>query len=145
MAKVRTKLFRKLGNGYIGVANGRHTKPLHHVVAQLALGKPLPRGTIVHHIDGDKRNNFTCNLLICPTQAYHLLIHQRTRALAESGHADWRKCKYCSQWDAPSNLLIYSAGKRGQNVFHRACHLPKLRAAYRKRKARSLAQQETAS
>lgn len=53
----------------------------HHVlVAERALGKHLPKGAIVHHVDGDTRNNTPSNLVICQNQAYHCLLHKLARA-----------------------------------------------------------------
>lgn len=48
----------------------------HIAIAEQTLGRPLNRGEVVHHIDGDPLNNARTNLLIC-TQAYHALIHAR--------------------------------------------------------------------
>lgn len=51
--------------------NGRHE---HRVVAEGALGRPLARGEVVHHIDGDKRNNAPENLEVI-TQGEHMRRH----------------------------------------------------------------------
>ena len=51
---------------------GRHT---HRVVAEKILGRPLRRGEVVHHIDGDKRNNAEGNLQIFESQAAHAKWH----------------------------------------------------------------------
>ena len=51
---------------------GRHE---HRVVAEKKLGRPLKKGEIVHHIDGDFRNNDPDNLLILPSQSEHCRIH----------------------------------------------------------------------
>jgi hypothetical protein len=58
-------------------------KVLEHVMlAEKALGKKLPPKTVIHHMNGIKDDNFTpLNLVICPDQAYHMLIHKRTRDL----------------------------------------------------------------
>jgi len=45
-------------------------------IARKALGKSLPKGAIVHHIDGNPANNRNDNLLVC-NRSYHLLLHQR--------------------------------------------------------------------
>lgn len=51
---------------------GRHE---HRIVAELKLGRPLKPGEIVHHIDGDKRNNRPENLLILKNQSEHIKLH----------------------------------------------------------------------
>lgn len=50
---------------------GRHT---HRVVAEQMLGRPLLKGEIVHHIDGNKRNNDPSNLMVM-TQSEHCKLH----------------------------------------------------------------------
>jgi len=91
-------------------------KPEHVMIVERILGKKLPKRAVVHHWDRDQTNNKHENLLVCPNQAYHLLIHQRMRALESCGHVDWRKCQYCKQYDDPNNLNM---GKR--TTFHREC------------------------
>jgi len=90
----------------------------HRLVAEQALGKPLPRGSVVHHIDGDSTNNVPSNFVLCENQAYHNLLHQRALALAECGHANWRKCAFCHEYDDPQNMVSY---KGQRNAYHRKC------------------------
>jgi HNH endonuclease len=54
----------------------------HVFLAEKALGRPLPKGVIVHHLNEDKLDNYTAlNLIICPDVAYHKLLHKRGREL----------------------------------------------------------------
>lgn len=93
------------------------SKRQHVWVAEEALGKPLPSRAEVHHVDGNKLNNTPTNLVICPSDTYHMLIEQRTRSYEACGHADWLKCWVCKKWDDQSNLFVKKSG-RG---FHRDC------------------------
>ena len=52
----------------------------HILMAEKALGKPLPNGAEVHHINGKKGDNSRGNHVICQDQAYHKLLEKRTRA-----------------------------------------------------------------
>jgi hypothetical protein len=85
---------------------------VHILIAEKVLGKPLPLGAVVHHADGRRLNNEKYNLVICQDNSYHKLLHLRMRALKESGHANYRKCNICKQWDKPEKLSISKSGCR---------------------------------
>lgn len=53
---------------------GRHT---HRIVAEQILSRPLKPGEVVHHIDGNKRNNNPENLMVFASQALHAQWHRK--------------------------------------------------------------------
>lgn len=73
------KTYRKL--------NGRHE---HRVVAERTLGRALRPGEVVHHIDGDKRNNAPGNLMVT-TQRMHMREHGLGIPGCAPAHKPWEK------------------------------------------------------
>jgi hypothetical protein len=53
----------------------------HRVLAEKALGRPLPKGAVIHHMNGPADNHRFGDLVICPDQAYHILLHKRMEEL----------------------------------------------------------------
>jgi hypothetical protein len=101
----------------------------HRLVAERVLGRPLPAGAVIHHVNGDKQDNRGENLVICPSHAYHALLHRRQRALETCGHADWLICPYCHKYDDPANLYVHRRQSR-----HRECFNASWRSGYHARK-----------
>ena len=69
----------KLRNAHLGTGEGKsytktYGKHTHRLVAEEKLCRPLKKGEIVHHIDGNKRNNEPSNLMVM-TQAEHCRLH----------------------------------------------------------------------
>lgn len=87
MAKVyplRTIARQRNGESYVMIRVDGSYIGEHILIAEKALGKPLPAKALVHHVDRDGTNNNTkspWNLVVCPDQGYHMLIHARARAL----------------------------------------------------------------
>lgn len=109
----------KNGTGYVR-PDGYHMvgeKLTHIAVVEAVLGHALPVGAVVHHVDHDPLNNAKSNLVVCPNQAYHVLLHVREEALNACGNADFRKCHFCSRWDDPGNMIP----KKGHGFIHRQC------------------------
>ena len=87
----------------------------HILVAEKALGKPLPAGAVVHHANGTKAGP----LVICQDDTYHKLLHRRMRAFRACGHTNWRKCPYCKQYSDPIDMVEHGDGHGG--FHHRIC------------------------
>lgn len=86
---------RTQANGYRAFGAGTL---VHIALAEKALGKKLPKGAEIHHVDEDKTNNNPDNLVICPNHSYHALLHARQRILAAGGTPGKQKiCGMCKQ------------------------------------------------
>lgn len=57
----------------------------HLLIAEKALGRPIPKHVEVHHVNGIKSDNRNSNLVICESRAYHRLLHHRAWALQQTG------------------------------------------------------------
>jgi hypothetical protein len=126
-------------HGYVRVLMPEHSRAdvdgyvyEHILVCEKALGKPLPLGAEPHHINENKSDNRPSNLIVCQDRAYHLILHQRMRALKDCGHASWRKCFVCKKYDSPENL---SNVQKGRAPYHSSCINAYNLISKRKRKA----------
>ena len=87
-------------------------------VAERSLGKPLPAGAVVHHVDENPLNNDPGNLVICPSQTYHMILHRRLSAFKACGHYDWRQCWICHRYSDPATMR----GRKNRDTFtHGEC------------------------
>src|SRR3990167_639054 len=77
---------RTVSAGYINLRTGTgKARREHIVIAEHALGRPLRKGEVIHHIDGNKVNNRNSNLLIC-SASFHRWLHNRMAALYQRDH-----------------------------------------------------------
>jgi len=87
---------REAENGYVAIycpthpnSSKRKTVYEHQLVMEEYIGRYLQPGEIVHHIDGDKKNNSIENLLLM-TSSDHMKLHailRRSSKLMEDLHA----------------------------------------------------------
>lgn len=68
-------------NGYkmIRVSGHKKFQYEHILIAEKALGKPLPADAEIHHWNERRWDNRNENLLVCPDKSYHNLIHKRMK------------------------------------------------------------------
>lgn len=134
---------RQSAGGLVSMKGGYLTqridgvKKLYHIrVAEKALGRELPAGAEVHHINETPSDNRPENLVICPDRDYHSMLHARQRAQDACGNANWKKCGYCKQYDDPSNMTGRSSrGEPMKLFYHKNCAAEYVRERKRIRKS----------
>jgi len=82
----------------------------HRAIAEVALGRPLPRGVQVHHANEDKTDNRRPNLVICQDFAYHQLLH--IRAVVRRAGGNPNTDKLCSECGLAKPLEAFSRSSR---------------------------------
>lgn len=98
----------------------RDVKLLHRIRAEKALGKPLPPGAIVHHADGTRRDD--APLVICPDDAYHMLLHRRMRIKAAGGNPNTDLiCSKCKAVKHHDEFALKRTSVTGHNRWCKSC------------------------
>lgn len=98
----------------------------HIAVAERAVGHTLPKGAIVHHVDGNPSNNEPNNLVILQNQKEHKQLHRRER-IQEAGGNPFSEsiCGACS--------CVYSNAERTKtSSYCRACRAEASRKSRRR-------------
>lgn len=104
--------------GYIAISENGKKKQEHVLIVEALIGHELPVGAEVHHIDGNRSNNAHANLVVCPSKAYHKMIHQRQASLDACGNPSHRKCPFCKQYSDPESM---THNKSSRYFYHAAC------------------------
>lgn len=94
---------------------------LHRQRAERALGKPLPPGALVHHADGTTGDH--APLVICPDDAYHMLLHRRMRIKAAGGNPNTDLiCSKCKTVKHHSSFPIKRTSVTGHGRWCQSCY-----------------------
>jgi hypothetical protein len=102
---------------------GARSKREHVHIAESALGKRLPNGAEVHHVDGNGQNNAHSNLVICQDHAYHYLLHVRALVVKHGGNPNTQRvCGRCRQPKDFSQFYVRrTEGHRRQSMLMSVC------------------------
>jgi HNH endonuclease len=132
-------IYRKRGTGTISNTGHRNIgvngkkRGEHVLICERILGRRLPAGAEVHHVNNVPSDNRPSNLVICPNRAYHKLLHVRTEAYDACGHADWHKCQHCKSWGLADVVVCKMLRGKPVKWFHRECERKWWRDYYVKR------------
>ena len=94
MPKYSGKNYKRIGT------SGKNETLLHRLVAEKALGHILPPNATIHHVRGGREGP----IVICQDNAYHMLLHVRTRAFMATDNPYKKRCPICKKWDDPQNM-----------------------------------------
>lgn len=122
---VRPPRYNADGGNYRITRREDGTQDWDHIIkAEKALGRTLPEGAEVHHVNFDRSDNSPGNLVICPSNRYHRLLHRRGNAYDACGDANYLKCGRCKRYDDPSKLTVIADGR----CYHNDCNNAAARA-----------------
>lgn len=115
----------------------------HVAVAEAALGRALPSGVVVHHVNETKDDNSGINLVICEDRKYHKLLHVRLKIVQRGGDPNTEKI--CSRCQAVlSQGLFFSTKSNYDGLTHncKACYKEQGRGIHLRLKAAAASYRE---
>ena len=106
--------------------SGRGNTYEHVLIAEQTLGKSLPKGVEVHHVNGNGLDPGHENLVICEDKLYHRFLHARAAGLSNVGSVDGRRCYICGNWgvigDGSLSTYIQKKSPNGIGMsYHKSC------------------------
>lgn len=123
-------------HGYTRVLLPEHPRAHHHygyvlehiLIAEKALGKPLPSKACVHHHDLNRTNNTNGNLVICENTQYHTILHARMRLLQAVADPDREfLCTKCGKIKLLTDFYTLHSRWNGRMTMCKACCAAKYR------------------
>ena len=111
-----------VNHGYVRVTtNSRTYRYEHRLIAERVLGRPLPAGAVVHHVDDIGTNNANSNLVVLQSAAEHRQLHRRLRVLRAGGDP-WTD-RLCSDCERVKPATEFGSRNTKWGVQYRAeCH-----------------------
>ena len=81
---------RRIDNGYVIILRRGHPRAgrdgyvkEHILVWEQENNKPLPKGWIIHHLNGIKSDNRICNLQALPNKKHYLVLQAKAKRIQE--------------------------------------------------------------
>ena len=94
-------------------------RSVNRLVVASVLGRKLKGKECVHHVDEDKSNYSNSNLVVCPDETYHKLLHSRQRIVDLGG--DPNTDKYCKYHDTLHKRDEFSTVSSRYDGLHNYC------------------------
>lgn len=102
--------------------NGRAVN-VHALIAEDVLGRSLPPGAQIHHVDEDPTNFMRSNLVICQDMAYHKLLHMRAAVVEVGGNPNTDLfCNGCRRAKPRDDFHVNRALLSGRLSKCKPCH-----------------------
>lgn len=89
----------------------------HIKIMEEYLGRPLVKGEIIHHKDGNKTNNSIENLYLCKDIREHKLQHRIQKNIDAGVSINKVQCYSCREWKDISEMVA-----QRQSGYCKVCH-----------------------